>query len=337
MSIIRFFPTQDAFISKGLRQNTGRDEILEIGHCEREGVETSARLLIEFSQKDILAYTRKLDSFKATMKLYSADRRNIPAKYTLLVYRLAEDWEEGLGRVTDGRVWTTGVSWTNRTSSSRWKEEGGTLGDLITSLDFNVDTLETLGDLSIDVTDLVKKGKIGGVLIMVKDEEGFFENRSRLSFFSSNTHTVYRPYLEIEHDDSVRDSELPVVEGEDYTITSNSLHREYKIGEKPVIRLGVRPRYPVRCFSTASLYFKESILPENSQWGIKDDYTAEMYVNFGEGTKISADNSGSFFMLDTSILTSGRYLDLLIRSEHNGTVKVEKVGSPFKVSNVCQT
>lgn len=335
MALKRIYPLQDVFISRGLLQNTGRDEILEIGYCGRVGAETSARILLDFSVKEFTRAVEGLGEYKAILHLYSAVRRNIPATYTLQVYRITETWKEGLGRVTDERAWTAGVSWTSRDGDRDWSQAGGTVGDLITEIVFNENTLEEKGDLEIDVTKLVKSEKLGSILIRVKEEESFFNNGSNLAFFSSNTHTIYRPCVEIVVDDSVRKTCLPEL-SRNAIVSPINLQESYLMGDKEEIRLGVKPTYPGRRFTTASLYLEKYVLPEKSYWGIKDAYTADMIVDFSEGTKLSADDSGNFFTLDTGLLTSERYLDLLVKTEISGSVHTYKVGSSFRIRRTCQ-
>lgn len=335
MSLKRVYPLQDAFISKGLLQNTGRDEILEIGYCGRAEAETSARILLDFSAKEFAEIVKDFENYKAILHLYSAVRRNVPATYTLQVYKVTEPWKEGLGKVIDGRAWTAGVSWTSRDGNSNWIQAGGSIGDLVTELVFNENTSEEKGDLKIDVTELIRSGELGSVLIKVKEEESFFNNGSNLTFFSSNTHTIYKPCIEIVINDSVRETCLPELDKNIVVIPVN-LQESYLMGDREEIRLGVRPVYPERRFTTASLYLEKYVLPEKSYWGIKDAYTADMIVDFSEGTKLSADNSGNFFTLDTGILTSERYLDLLVKVETGGSVHTHKVGSSFRIRRTCQ-
>lgn len=336
MALKRFFPIQDAFIVEGLCQGTGRDEILEIGSCNRPCAESSARILIEFSTADLTNFVSDLTApYRAVLHLYAAARRNIPAQYKIECYELIEAWSEGLGRVTDSRFWTPGVSWTSRDGREDWEVPGGTIGPEVTVLDFTESDLEGRGDLEIDVTTLLQSGRLRSLLLKSGDEDSFYRNGTNLAFFSSNAHTIYKPCIEISYDDSVHDSVLDRVRG-NMTVVPVTLQPFYNLGDK--VRIGLRPRplYPPRVFSTSSLYLNNYILPENSYWGIRDTYTADILVDFSAGTKISADNSGNYFILDTDLLTSERYLDLLVRVESDGTVNTYKVGSPFRIKRTCR-
>lgn len=336
MAIKRLYPLQDAFIAQGLKQNTGRDEILEIGYCNRDGVEGPARTLIEFDGELIGQTVKDVDNFKATLCLYSARHSRIPAEYSLEFFRVLEDWTEGLGRVTDDCPWTLGVSWENRNEKDSWNVPGGTLdSEPFRVVSFGRSSLDRDIDLKVDVTDMVKEGKLGSILIKLSNESENYLNGTHISFFSSNTHTIFRPYLEITYDNSKRDSELEELD-ENFKINITNLQDSYILGERTKLRVGVKPEYPKRLISTSSLYLEKYILPENSYWGIRDRYTSNMLVDFSDGTKISADNSGSYFILDTEILTTERYLDIVLKVVGEDTQRLVDTGATFKVKRLCQ-
>ena len=167
----------------------------------------------------------------------------------------------------------------------------------------------TGADLDIDLSDYKEQLRESeGLLLKLQNED----TETRLTYFSSNTHTVYRPYLEFIVDDSSRESELPVLESS-INMSVKDLKEFYRFGDKIRLDLGVHPKYPKRTFSTSSLYLDSYILPEESYWGIKDEYTEEMVVEFNPGTKLSAGKEGNFFNLDTELLEPERYYRLLVQ------------------------
>ena len=182
-------------------------------------------------------------------------------------------------------------------------------------------------DLDLDITQMVQTW-VGeeaneGLLIAFAEEATALQDRSRVSFFSRNTHTIYRPYLQVSWDDSSFESSLPVVDPNYCSTSLDNFKLEYRAGDNITFRVGARPLYPARVFSTSSLYRTNYVLPETSYWGIKDEYTNEMVVDFDrEGTKISADESGSFFRFDTSALEPDRYYRFLIQILTEGGSKV---------------
>ena len=184
---------------------------------------------------------------------------------------------------------------------------------------------DLMSDVELDVTEAVASWvelpdlDNNGLLLRFGNEAECRNYKAQLSFYSKETHTIYQPYLEIRWDDSTYiPGSLP--ECQDFFGTyANNLREKYTVGDVAEIRLSVKDRYASRAWSTGSIYQINQILPETSYWGIKDEYTNEMAVNFEpESTKISADDSGSFFILDTGNLEPERYYRLLFQVEKDG-------------------
>lgn len=175
-------------------------------------------------------------------------------------------------------------------------------------------------DINIDITTIVKAWSKRqefdntGFLIRFGDEAEIQEYGARISFYSRETHTIYRPYLEIRWDDATYEpgdlTECPRF----YGTFSNNLRSEYTVGDIVQIDLAIKDGYAPRVWTTGSIYQTKHVLPSSSYWGIKDEYTNEMAVNFDpESTRISSNASGSFFILDTGNLEPERYYRLLIK------------------------
>lgn len=179
-------------------------------------------------------------------------------------------------------------------------------------------TRDLTTDITIDISDMVRewveKGN-EGLLIRYDTEKPVVTDGSLVSFYSKETHTIYRPYLELKWNDTVRILEPDQKEClNPYGVHINNLRKEYRLGDIARINLDIKDRYPNRVFSTGSLFRTNQVLPETSYWGIKDEYTNEMIIGFDEiATKISADLSGSFFILDTENLEPERYYRLLVQ------------------------
>lgn len=183
-------------------------------------------------------------------------------------------------------------------------------------------------DVEIDITAAVRSWRTGdnaGMLLRFGNERECEFYGANISFYSKETHTVYRPYLEFRWDDSVYEPEGLSVCPDVYGTFSNNLRREYTVGDLVRINLPIKSRYASRNWSTGSIYANNYVLPETSYWGIKNEYTNEMEVDFNEYcTKISADSSGSYFMLDTSNLEPERYYRLLVKIDQGeGSVVVD--------------
>ena len=179
-------------------------------------------------------------------------------------------------------------------------------------------TRDLTTDIEMDVTKAVVEWVAsaesnGGLVVRFGDEGEVATLGSRISFYSKETHTVYRPYLEIRWNDAIYTptlQECPDI----YGAFSSNLRESYRWGDIARINLAVKSRYPSRAWSTGSIYREQYVLPESSMWGIKNEYTNEMVIDFNSGsTKISADDSGNFLILDTSNLEPERYYRLLIQ------------------------
>ena len=148
-------------------------------------------------------------------------------------------------------------------------------------------------------------------------DESLADNiNTTLSFYSRNTHTIFRPYLELKYDDSVHYEEGTPIGNKHFSLEIDNFQEDYSLSDSVDMRLNVIPTYPTRQYQTSSIYRANYILPETSYWGIKDEYTNQMIVNFDTlGTKISSDEEGNFFHIDMGSLEPERYYRLLVQVE----------------------
>ena len=107
---------------------------------------------------------------------------------------------------------------------------------------------------------------------------------------------------------------------------------EYVDNGKQRFRIHARPKYPTRTFSTGSVYLTNYKLPANSYWGLRDEHTEEMLVDFNtDFTKISTDNNGSYFDVYMEGLQPERYYRILVKSTLDGSTTVVDNGNVFKI------
>ncbi len=115
-------------------------------------------------------------------------------------------------------------------------------------------------------------------------------------------------------------------------LTINNNKGSYTDEGKQRFRLNVRPKYPTRTFVTSSTYLTNYVLPTTSYWGLRDENTEEMVVDFDTNyTKISADSTGNYFDVYMSGIQPERHYRLLIKTEIDGTTAVHNGGNIFKV------
>lgn len=358
MAIFKIFPEIDAFIASNASiENTGLDEILELGaYPDLTGTGHSSRVLLKFSDQDLDKVKTLVSgsSFTSHLKLYLADAYEIPTSYTVVAAPIylpeGSDWIQGTGKAGDTPTNTSGVSWEYTNPLTKWPTAyplevtasyvtvvgGGTwYTNLLSSQDH---TVRSTHDLNIDVTQAtlsIQNLEIPnkGFILKLSDELDFNTGTPiRLKYFSKNTNTIYPPVLEFAWDDSQIDSTLSEIETDLMTLRLINGKPIYKTGTKQRFRLAVRPKFPSRRFSIVSIYTENYRLPEESYWGIKDEYTEEMVVDFSLiGTKVSADDKSSYFDIYMDGLQPERYYRVLVKTTVDGSEVVVPLEEPFKV------
>lgn len=370
MAIYRIFPEKDSFIyTDQLTGNAGKDEILEIGGYPGATDPTgqTARLLMKFSDNEIDdVIDNKIGStdFSSSLKLYLADANEVPVDYTLFAYPLytpgTTEWDNGTGKAGDLPVNTTGVSWTyidggltNAWSTSgltplttasyiQGKEGGGNWYTASNgeSVEFSqTHLINSTHDVDIDVTVGIKQIYNNqlpnkGFIVKLQDEYEFNVNTPiKLRYFGQDTNTIYPPFIEFGWDDRVYDSGgLDVLSTDIATIDIKNNKGKYPDLGKQRFRITAKPKYPPRAFTTSSVYLVNYALPSASYWGLRDENTEEMVVDFNtDFTKISCDNDGAFFDVYMDGLQPERYYRILIKTELDSSTVVVDNQNIFKV------
>ncbi len=348
MAIYRIYPEKDTYIDSnpttaGLYGNAGLDEIVEIaGYPDPTdaAIGRTSRTLIQFRSADI---TNAVDniitgSISASIHLSLANATELPASYTIEAYPISQSWTNGTGRGSDAPVNQTGCSWKHKdAATTQWSSLGG---DFITSSVSGSKTndLTSDHDLDIDVTNIVSShysSSLPNYGIMLKLEEAYENYTSQsitLKYFSSDTNTIFPPYLEFKHDDTVYSSTLSELDTDIATVSIKNNKEEYADSDIVKFRVSARPKYPTRTFTTGSVYLTEFKLPATSYYGIKDEFSGEMIVDFDTAyTKISADNTSSYFNIHMDTFQPERHYRLLIKSVINGSTVVFDNKNIFKV------
>jgi len=357
MAVYRIFPQQDAFIfSETPTGNAGLDEILEIGgYADSTGLGETSRLLVQFSSTDIAdVITNKIgaSTYSASLGLYLADAYQIPVNYILYAYPVYGAWDNGTGKYGDNPVNTTGVSWQYRLAggAGAWTTTGfatNTTGSFLTgsaagggnwytgsngvNLEFTQShVLNSTNDVDINVTraiQLFNAGTIdnnGFILKLPNNLEYNTTSSIRLKYFSADTNTIYPPYLDFKWDDSSYSTgSLSILNNSISTIKISNNKGEYVDTGKQRFRITAQPKYPVRIFTTSSVYLTNYALPSASYWGIRDENTEEMIVDFDtQFTKISCDSNGGFFDVYMDGLQPERYYRILLKTVLDGSTTV---------------
>ncbi len=299
-----------------------------------------SRVLIQFDYTDISSSIQqgKIPSTaKYYLNLYDAGSEELLRTQNLFTHMISgSDWTEGNGKLDHDPVTTDGVSYQyrNQDETIPWVTgsvltDGGAWWTGSIDAQYEVSSSTTLTkatqDVRIDITDLVSNHIYSassypnrGLLVKreslltgsrdfsfnpgsdtTKDESSS-TRLGNLKFFSTETHTIYPPKLEVVWDDSSWStgslSALSSTDLERLKVYFKNLRPEYKEDSKVKFRIVGRELYPTTDFATTPAELDVKYLPSASAfYSVLDADTEEVIVPFGTGSKISSDSSGNYF------------------------------------------
>ncbi len=299
-----------------------------------------SRVLIQFDYTDISSSIQqgKIPSTaKYYLNLYDAGSEELLRTQNLFTHMISgSDWTEGNGKLDHDPVTTDGVSYQyrNQDETIPWVTgsvltDGGAWWTGSIDAQYEVSSSTTLTkatqDVRIDITDLVSNHIYSassypnrGLLVKreslltgsrdfsfnpgsdtTKDESSS-TRLGNLKFFSTETHTIYPPKLEVVWDDSSWStgslSVLSSTDLERLKVYFKNLRPEYKEDSKVKFRIVGRELYPTTDFATTPAELDVKYLPSASAfYSVLDADTEEVIVPFGTGSKISSDSSGNYF------------------------------------------
>ena len=367
MAIYKIFPEKNATIySYYPTLNSGIDEILELSTFESiEGTNEVSRILLYFPSSeinDIITNKVATSSFNVYFKSYLAYATELPLDYKIYCHPLSSDWNVGTGRLSNYPITTDGVSWKfkDELSGSVWfnsgsfpagqtgsYSSGSNVGGGLWYTSSNYTATQSFNrisdkDIEINVTNTVNawfSSSISNYGIILKHSSSVeFTTASKFEtkYFSSNTHTIFPPCLEIRWDDSSYNTGSQSVVNSDLYVTSLGNNKnKFQQDSVQRFRIKVRPKYPPRTFSTSSFSFNmvNYVLPSSSYWSIKDLDTDNIIFDYDTNyTKISCDSSGNYFDIYMNGLEPERNYKLLFKSVlSNGETIVFDENYYFKV------
>lgn len=365
MAIYRIFPESDTFIfSEGVKGNAGKDEILEIaGYTDFSGTGRTKRTIVKFATSEIQSVVNSKvgsSSWNAYLRGYLAEANELPVSHSLFVYPISDTWENGTGKFGDLPIDKSGVSWQYRGAqeTNAWLTSGfgaGITGYSISgqsgggtwytgSAGVNLEASQSFAlnadlDLEIDVTNATtlfysESLYNNGFILKLPNDLEFNVSRSvQLRYFGVDTNSIYPPSLEFRWDDSSYETgSLSVLDNSQAQINVKNNKGEFVDEGKQRFRLSAKPTYPTRTFTTSSVYLTNYALPTASYWGLRDENTEEMVVDFNTSyTKISCDSNGPYFDVHMDGLQPERYYRLLIKTTLDGSTTVVDNKNIFKI------
>jgi hypothetical protein len=165
-------------LTRATKSNAGLADSLEtfsiFGQANSSSIER-ARILISFPISDITSDRTAgtipaADSVSFYLKMYNVKHsQTLPKNFTLQVYALSQDWDEGRGVDLDSYTDLTQSNWVERSPGNNWTVTGGTFHD---TPKYTATFTEGNEDLSIDITTLVEQWIAGtktnyGVMIKI--------------------------------------------------------------------------------------------------------------------------------------------------------------------------
>ena len=205
-------------------------------------------------------------------------------------------------------------------------------------------------DLNIDITNIVNtwysyslddtKGfPNDGIIVKQQNSSEFLldlNKQDTIKYFSIDTNTIYPPHLNFKFEDYLFDTGSSINTIIKTPIALISIYNNegtYYSQSIAKFRVAAAPKYPDRTFITSSYYNTNYYLPEDtSLYAIKDTDTNEFVVNFdSKYTKISADDTSSYFNIYMNGLEPERMYTILIKTQIGGVTKVFDEDIMFKV------
>jgi len=338
--------TQDATIYERYPTlNTGLDEILELGKNIKstDGVgkyaSGSCRILLNFDIPSNHQYPS--GSTKYYLNLRIANAKNVNRYQQIEVYPISSSWTEGSGYFYQDVVNTQdGVTWENSTPYTLWNASGSDYTtDITASYTFTAVPIE---DVKIDVSNIIapvvsasNATTWNGILLKFPTvDETSSLNVGNIKFFSSNTHTIFKPVLEIAYvDQTFNTCSLKPIPSSKISIIPRNIKESYTKGEVDKIYFVVRDLYPDKRFDSVQRYRTQYYLPSESYCRIKDQVSGVVIYEFDQYSALNCDVSGSYFVLDTTAFDVNRYYTLELKIKSGNLVFFPEMNYTFKIDN----
>lgn len=309
-------------------QNTGIDQILEVINfkTDKNNLELISRALIEFDYTG----SGQLTNPTYSLQMYATELRELKKEFNLEVCRITSSWDMGLGKRQDNPITTDGVSWNWRDASGSLSWNGGNIDTGTTS---SFEYKQKIVDLNADITDIVSSSN-GYIIKFTDSAEASSLDYGAVNFFSSETHTIYKPKLVVEYNDSDnsnRTGSISTISADNSFITITNLRKEYTVDETYKFELFGREEYPSLTLTTGSVYSVNNYLPTASEYSIVDNVTEDVIVPFGVNSKISSNSTGSYFRQNFKGFEAERYYRILIKLNDGNNISIVDKNFVFKL------
>jgi hypothetical protein len=338
-------PSKDASIYEAYpTNNAGLDEILEIGKVANANWQTpyytasAARSLLSF---DLPTTESVPATAKYFLNLKLANATEVKRNQKILIYQVSQSWDEGSGYFYQNiKNVNDGATWKQVTPTVSWSMEGGAF--LTSSVSASI-TLNTypIQDVRVDITNIIqpyvslsRQSNFYGIgLQFPVSDELDKDNEGNVKFFSSQTHTIHQPSLEIAwNSQQFVTGTLTNIPNMNVKVTTADILQEYAKGDVARIYLTVRDEFPLRSFDSTLRYKNKYYLPSSSYYSILDGQANVTVIPFDAYSAINCDRNGSYIDLDTSPLYKGRYYTLKFKLESGSLSRTINTDIWFKIT-----
>ena len=312
------------------------------------------------------------ENIEADLKSYISNIKNLNTDTTLEIFPLSDTWNMGTGHFNDSPQTENGCSWVYRSysGSNAWLTSGwpanitGSYNDTIgggswytgSNLNLNITPTQVYNyssnkDLKVNVTGILKTWYSqskeltsdgfdnNGFIIKQSNEDeigGLYKN-AQLNFYSIDTNTIYPPELQLKWEDCIFNtgsSSTPIISTSELTVSLDNNPGEFRRDSIHKFKINCRPQFPTRVYQTSSIYLNQHYLPLSSSYAVKDLSTNEFVIDFDDNyTRISADNTSSYFNLYMKGLEPERYYQILLKVPIDNQVLILDDNYYFKVIN----
>jgi hypothetical protein len=323
-------------------QNTGLDEVLEVGKIYYGNIKDKMRSLLKFEVGFLSASisNNTIEMQQATLILKETKSEELPLQYTIYAYPISRSWEAGIGTRFD-TISTQGVTWNYREGDTKldWLENSLVEGSDASPNNGNGGTWYLVSgssqtfeyqsaDISMDLKPMLTawiSGSIpndGLVLKLDNSLENDTLDYGVIKLFSKETNTIYQPKIRIGWDDQLFETgSLTQLTANDIKVGITNLKKEYKVGTTPTIRVFGRELYPLKTFTNSFAYTDIKYLPQTTYYQIKDFASDDIIIPFSEYSKVNCDSNGNYIKLNLSNWEAGRVYKIEFRIDMNGDIQ----------------
>lgn len=340
--------SKDATIYQAFKNNnSGLDELLEIGKVINTNVDVtsstayssgSARTLLYFDLPTTTTVPATASYF-LNLKLANANKVNRNQK--LVIYQVSQSWDEGSAFFYQNiKNSNDGVTWLRCTPFTSWSNAGG---DYLTGSVSQSITLSSypLQDIKVDVTNILQpivsqslQNTFHGLVVQFPTQDEIDNlNEGNIKVFSTQTHTIHQPTLEVAWDNQqfTTGTFTKIPSTLEIKVVPSNIQEKYSKGDVARIDLVVRDPYPLKSFDSTLRYKNKYYLPSSSYYSIIDSQANVPVIPFDNYSKINCDTLGAYIVLDTSPLYPGRFYSLKFKITSGSYTKTIDPNIEFQV------